>query len=872
MPVFRRVSLISFLLLITVLIISLVPLNPGKDVFAQTSDDYVTDVRFIEANDLGLQRPGGLTFWPGQEALVVLEAAQTDQESQKTDIFITTLYEDLLGISQVDAHLPERLNVVVDSQSENLLLLNPETQELVQIKLPSSDSFAEALPVVERFDMSAYGVHKAQGMTLDRDTNRLFILDAQTLQIIVITADSRGRFDGGDEAVKSGRVQQIPLPQLQGTTLRGLAFDPYSKHLYVLDTTNQMLVELSDKGAVISQRSLTFLELANSQAMVFGPSSDLTDDPKITNLYLADAGRDLNGNWVDAKIVELSLIPPVLMTLPELSMAVSLIQTIDTSLWSPPSPDPAGVDYHPTFQRLVVSDSEVDEMPIYAGANIFLSQTNGNLTHTCTTLPFSKEPTGLAINPANGHIFISDDGPERVYEINIGVDNTYCTGDDIVTSISTRAFNSRDPEGVAFGQGHLFVADGGNAQIYRVSPGANGIFDGVPPAGDDQVTDFDTASMGLRDPEGIGFHHARGTLFIVSRKDKILVETTVTGTVLQVHDIRFLNAVSPGGVGTGPSSQNPATTNIFVAARGVDNNSDPNENDGKVYELSLDGSPPPATATPSGPPTATPPPTATLPPTVTPTPSASSVYLSFTSNLTMNGLEIRDEDIAYFDGSNWSLFFDGSDVGVSSADLDAFDRIGPDTFLMSFNSTITLADAGIIEPTDVVLFQATSVGANTAGTFSLYFDGSDVGLETSGERIDALMRLPDGQLLVSFKGNYSMTGVSGNDEDLVIFAPVSLGSNTSGTWSLYFDGSDVGLDTSSDEDINGVNRANNGDIYLTTLGAFAVAGVSGGGEDIFVCSPISVGDVTSCTFAPTLFFDGSTLGLTGQSIDAFDLP
>ena len=38
---------------------------------------------------------------------------------------------------------------------------------------------------------------------------------------------------------------------------------------------------------------------------------------------------------------------------------------------------------------------------------------------------------------------------------------------------------------------------------------------------------------------------------------------------------------------------------------------------------------------------------------------------------------------------------------------------------------------------------------------------------------------------------------------------------------MYFDGSDVGLSTSADEDVNGVwIDPANGTIYLTTVGAF----------------------------------------------------
>jgi hypothetical protein len=102
------------------------------------------------------------------------------------------------------------------------------------------------------------------------------------------------------------------------------------------------------------------------------------------------------------------------------------------------------------------------------------------------------------------------------------------------------------------------------------------------------------------------------------------------------------------------------------------------------------------------------------------------------------------------------------------------------------------------------------------------------------------------------------------------FTPTTLGSITSGTWSWYFDGSDVALG-SSGEDIDALDIDSNGAIYLSTAGDFAVNGISGFDEDIFVCSPTSLGSVTVCNFSSTLFFDGSTWGLSDNDLDGFNL-
>jgi hypothetical protein len=109
---------------------------------------------------------------------------------------------------------------------------------------------------------------------------------------------------------------------------------------------------------------------------------------------------------------------------------------------------------------------------------------------------------------------------------------------------------------------------------------------------------------------------------------------------------------------------------------------------------------------------------------------------------------------------------------------------------------------------------------------------------------------------------------SGREEDILAFTPASLGDVTSGTWSLYFDGSDVGLGDTSAENIDALDVVDE-KIYLSTEGDFSVGGLSGADEDVFVCEHISLGDVTACQYSPSLYFDGSTWGLTANDVDAF---
>ena len=247
--------------------------------------------------------------------------------------------------------------------------------------------------------------------------------------------------------------------------------------------------------------------------------------------------------------------------------------------------------------------------------------------------------------------------------------------------------------------------------------------------------------------------------------------------------------------------------------------------------------------------------------------------MALRSSVTVGGVTAEPEDVLVFDGSAFSLLFDGSDVGVGAFSVDGFSQLPDGSLLLSF--TVAGSVPGItvtVDDSDLVRFVPTSLGNNTAGVFSLYFDGSDVGLTLNSEDVDAMELLPDGRLLLSTTDIYSVPGVSGDDEDALAFTPTALGDVTSGTWSLYFDGSDVGLDGGTSEDVDALAIDSVGRIYLSTLGNFSVPGLAGADEDVFVFTPSLTGSATAGTYDSVLFFDGSLFGLAANDVYAIDLP
>ncbi len=249
---------------------------------------------------------------------------------------------------------------------------------------------------------------------------------------------------------------------------------------------------------------------------------------------------------------------------------------------------------------------------------------------------------------------------------------------------------------------------------------------------------------------------------------------------------------------------------------------------------------------------------------------ATELYLVISPATIVEGPTVEDEDVVVFDGGTFRTHFDGSDVGLDDLAIDAVSIVGPSELLLSFTTAASVAGVGLVDDSDVVLFTATSLGEETEGEFSLYFDGSDVGLTRHAEDVDAVELLSDGRIVLSTRGRVAVPGLTGRDEDLLAFTPTSRGADTVGTWARHFDGSDVALDGSNNEDVDGAAIVQQA-IYLSTRGRFSVVGLEGEDEDVVRFDPATIGTTTAGDFATPLELDGSAFGLDESDVVAFDV-
>ncbi|EMI17761.1 repeat domain protein, partial [Rhodopirellula maiorica SM1] len=105
-------------------------------------------------------------------------------------------------------------------------------------------------------------------------------------------------------------------------------------------------------------------------------------------------------------------------------------------------------------------------------------------------------------------------------------------------------------------------------------------------------------------------------------------------------------------------------------------------------------------------------------------------FISFSGSGVIADIPFADEDILAFDASTneWSIYFDGSNVGLTSYDINAFHIQSDGSILLSFDTNSRVGDLGLVRDSDIVEFIPSDHGVFTAGRFEWFFDGSDVGL------------------------------------------------------------------------------------------------------------------------------------------------
>jgi hypothetical protein len=142
-----------------------------------------------------------------------------------------------------------------------------------------------------------------------------------------------------------------------------------------------------------------------------------------------------------------------------------------------------------------------------------------------------------------------------------------------------------------------------------------------------------------------------------------------------------------------------------------------------------------------------------------------SQLVSFDTTVVLpGGATARPGDVWRYDGASYSVEFDAAARGVPDvANVDAVALYGS-SLLLSFDVALDLGGVHF-EPEDLAQFDGT--------TFSLFFDGSAAGVAPGLDLDAADYLACNGHLLLSFDGSGSIGGIAFDDEDVLEFDRVA---------------------------------------------------------------------------------------------------
>ena len=511
--------------------------------------------RSLEGQEFGLSDPLGIAVVPETGGLYVFWSGGV-AELSPTGRQVRSI--------EIPAEVGVPLGMTYDIGRDRLLILASGPLRVVELDVRREEDGTS--PVVH--SLSALQLEDPVGIAMDPTTTDLVILNAEGPSLVYVRSTKSGFENRASVTVDLGTraVDEVG----------GIAFDPSTGFIYVIDPSQKLIYELGLDGRILGVQRLSGLELGEMVPMVFAASRDQTDEASATSLYVAISASDDD----PGRILELSVSvkdEPIVA-----SFTSKIINTFNVASFDPPSPDSSGITYVPRDGQLVMVDSEVDEtvegISHFEGVNLWQLSIEGDALRTAnisqkqpTAVAMTNEPTGITWNSLNGHYYVSDDNVLRIFDLDPGPDGMVGTADDLWSSFPTSVAGNNDPEGVAYDarQKSIFVVDGLNQEVYQYTT------EGEP------LSNFDVARYGVVDPEGIAFNQISGTLFILGGGARpIIVETTTTGELLRTINIDIGTAVAPAGLVYAPASDGSDTLNFFIAFRGVDNNTDPTVVDG----------------------------------------------------------------------------------------------------------------------------------------------------------------------------------------------------------------------------------------------------------------------------------------------------
>jgi uncharacterized protein (TIGR03437 family) len=347
----------------------------------------------------------------------------------------------------------------------------------------------------------------------------------------------------GQPDFASGLPNGAALPAASASSVWSpaqLAAGP-NREIFVADAGNHRVVALpassqfQPAGRVLGQDSLnrsgpnllegrelsTTNTLSTSAGVVAAVGGLVVDGTSIPpHAYVADTSNHRILGWRDLRSLREGRLPDLVLGQPDLLTALpgllnrpsGLALDPDGNLWV------ADTGHHRVLRFPRPFDTR-------AGADVTLGGTTGGVSRYLFT-----QPTGVAVHPLTGDLFVADTGNHRVLQfpspLSSGMAASRVLGQTSFTDAArgVSAASLTLPTGVAVdSSGHLYVADTGNSRVLVFGPladlpatGAAALATGSAPLGQ---PDFVSAAGGvaadrLRNPTALSIHPESGDIWV----------------------------------------------------------------------------------------------------------------------------------------------------------------------------------------------------------------------------------------------------------------------------------------------------------------------------------------------------------------------
>ena len=237
--------------------------------------------------------------------------------------------------------------------------------------------------------------------------------------------------------------------------------------------------------------------------------------------------------------------------------------------------DPSGIAFVPGLDLLYIVDSEHDESPYFSQTNLFVTTLDGTHVGSFSLRGFTREPTGIRYNPADGLLYITDDVNERIYT----VEPTNPTV--VIGVINLQPLGITDPEDPVIDPttGHIYMLDGATRKFFELTTtGA--------------LVDVTTLPAAITDAEAMAYDPLRDVFYIASAATRgKIFQTDSDGQILASFDLlnSYLNPITGAkpkikGLELAPSSDpnDGDRMSLYACDYGADQ-----VMDGRLFEIDL---------------------------------------------------------------------------------------------------------------------------------------------------------------------------------------------------------------------------------------------------------------------------------------------